>query len=91
MIDFYRKSFLNYLDSQNLTKSKSNLYEPINYLLNLEGKRFRPILTLISADCFGGKIKDSLPQLGIVSIIFISSSKGNGINELMNKTKMTFN
>ena len=61
MIDFYRKSFLNYLDSQNLTKSKSNLYEPINYLLNLEGKRFRPILTLISADCFGGKIKDSLP------------------------------
>ena len=56
MIDFYRKSFLNYLDSQNLTKSKSNLYEPINYLLNIEGKRFRPILTLISADCFGGKI-----------------------------------
>ena len=37
------------------------------------------------------KIKNSLPQLGIVSIIFISSSKGNGINELMNKTKMTFN
>ncbi len=61
MIDFYRKSFLEYLGSQNLTKSKSNLYEPINYLLNLEGKRFRPILTLISADCFGGEIKDSLP------------------------------
>ena len=61
MIDFYRKSFLEYLTSQNLTKSKSNLYEPINYLLNLEGKRFRPILTLISADCFGGEIKDSLP------------------------------
>ncbi len=61
MIDFYRKSFLEYLDSQNLTKSKSNLYEPINYLLNLKGKRFRPILTLISADCFGGEIKDSLP------------------------------
>tara|TARA_B110000008_G_scaffold249431_1_gene262154 strand:- start:3033 stop:4061 length:1029 start_codon:yes stop_codon:yes gene_type:complete len=61
MIDFYRKSFLEYLDSQNLTKSKSNLYDPINYLLNLEGKRFRPILTLISADCFGGEIKDSLP------------------------------
>jgi len=61
MIDFYRKSFLEYLESQNLTKFKSNLYEPINYLLNLEGKRFRPILTLISADCFGGEIKDSLP------------------------------
>ena len=30
------------------------------------------------------KIKNSLPQLGIVSIIFISSFKGNGINELMN-------
>jgi len=61
MIDFYRKSFIEYLGSQNLTKSKSNLYEPINYLLTLEGKRFRPILTLISADCFGGEIKDSLP------------------------------
>ncbi len=61
MVDIYRKSFLEYLESQTLTKSKFNLYEPINYLLNLEGKRFRPILTLISADCFGGKIKDSLP------------------------------
>ena len=37
------------------------------------------------------KIKNSLPQLGIVSIIFISSFKGNGINKLMDKTKMTFN
>ena len=61
MIDFYRKSFIEYLGSQNLTKSKSNLYEPINYLLNLEGKRFRPILTLISADCFGGELNNSLP------------------------------
>ena len=34
MIDFYRKSFLNYLDSQNLTKSKSNLYKRERYYLD---------------------------------------------------------
>ena len=69
MVDIYRKSFIEYLGSQTLTKSKFNLYEPINYLLNLEGKRFRPILTLISADCFGGKIKDSLPAALSVELL----------------------
>jgi geranylgeranyl diphosphate synthase type II len=29
-----------------------NLYQPINYLLSLEGKRMRPILTLMAADMF---------------------------------------
>ncbi len=36
------------------------------------------------------KIKKSLPQLGDVSIIFISSHKGSGINELMKKTNTIF-
>ena len=38
----------NYLDK----KSPVNLYEPIQYILNLGGKRLRPLLVLMSADLF---------------------------------------
>jgi geranylgeranyl diphosphate synthase type II len=36
-----------------LKKEPSQLYEPINYILGLGGKRLRPILTLMIAEFFG--------------------------------------
>ncbi|MCK5815536.1 MAG: polyprenyl synthetase family protein, partial [Flavobacteriaceae bacterium] len=53
MIDNYRKSFITYLENKTSIKSPKNLYEPINYILKLGGKRMRPILTLMSVDAFG--------------------------------------
>lgn len=44
----------------------SELYEPINYALNLGGKRIRPILVLLSNELFGGKSEHAMnAALGI--------------------------
>ncbi len=57
--------------SDNIEKLKFNrkpreLYDPINYILNLNGKRLRPALCLLACDMFDGKIQDALgPALGI--------------------------
>src|SRR5690606_33093037 len=40
----------------------SNLYKPINYLLNIGGKRIRPSLTLLAADMFGAEVSSALPS-----------------------------
>ena len=45
----FESGLKNYLDK----KSPENLYEPIQYILNLGGKRIRPLLVLMSADLFG--------------------------------------
>ena len=49
----YKQTFENALKNSISTSTPKNLYSPINYLLNLGGKRLRPILTLMSADIFG--------------------------------------
>ena len=57
----YQKSFLNYLESKNWIQEPKNLYEPIDYILQLGGKRIRPILTLMAADIFSGNFQKALP------------------------------
>ena len=59
-IENYREAFLNYL-SKNLSKSEpKNLYEPIDYIMSLGGKRMRPILVLMSCDLFGKDISEGM-------------------------------
>ncbi len=42
------------------------LYEPIDYLMSLSGKRFRPVLVLTACNLFGGDISKALnPALAI--------------------------
>jgi geranylgeranyl diphosphate synthase type II len=53
-LDAYKLSFLEYMEAQVPKKEPRNLYEPIEYILGLGGKRLRPILVLMSADIFGG-------------------------------------
>ena len=36
----------------------SNILQPVNYILNLGGKRVRPLLTLMAADLFSEEIED---------------------------------
>ena len=47
-IEAYQKSFITYLEDFALAKEPENLYEPINYILKLGGKRLRPVLTLMT-------------------------------------------
>jgi geranylgeranyl diphosphate synthase type II len=53
VIEAYKAEFQNYLKSKTVVKEPKNLYEPIDYILSLGGKKLRPILALLSADAFG--------------------------------------
>ena len=59
-IQQYREEFQKYLNAYTPPRTPQNLYNPVSYFLALEGKRIRPILTLLSCDLFNGNYKDSL-------------------------------
>ena len=58
----YSELFHNYIKSFRFKETPVGLYEPINYLLELGGKRVRPQLTLMATDIFGGNLEKSLPS-----------------------------
>ena len=64
----FRVRLKNYLKK----KSPENLYEPIQYILNLGGKRIRPLLVLMSADLFGNKYKEAVSAALAIEIFTIS-------------------
>ena len=64
----YQKEFLSYLESKEWVREPKNLYEPIDYILQLGGKRMRPILTLMAAYIFSGEFKKALPAALAVEV-----------------------
>jgi len=64
----YQSDFIAYLESQKFSREPKNLYEPIDYILQLGGKRIRPMLTLIAADIFSGNYKEALPAALAVEV-----------------------
>ena len=63
-LEAYKMSFLSYMEAQLPQQEPRTLYEPIEYILQLGGKRLRPVLVLMSADIFGGgreKAMDAAP------------------------------
>jgi geranylgeranyl diphosphate synthase type II len=67
-IDEYQIQFLHYLENQNFDKEPKNLYQPIDYIVQLGGKRMRPILTLMTADIFDVDYKLALPAAMAVEV-----------------------
>lgn len=67
-INEYQVQFLHYLENQNFDKEPANLYQPIDYILELGGKRLRPILTLMTADIFDVDYKLALPAAMAVEV-----------------------
>ncbi|WP_062056750.1 polyprenyl synthetase family protein [Aquimarina longa] len=59
-ISDYQGYFVEYLSKKVVTKEPKNLYEPMSYILNLGGKRLRPILTLMACEIFDGSYKKAL-------------------------------
>lgn len=51
-IDQYTDLFTQYLDKRIVAQEPLNLYEPIRYILQIGGKRLRPVLTLLAAELF---------------------------------------
>ena len=57
----FQKLFNTYLDKNLLDAAPQELYEPINYIMSLGGKRMRPVLLLMGCEVFGGRAEDALP------------------------------
>lgn len=46
--------------STNYGSNPKNLYEPIDYMMGLGGKRLRPVLTLMACDIFGKEVDEAI-------------------------------
>ncbi len=54
------------INDLDLERQPPELYEPVKYVLNLGGKRIRPVVTLMSCDLFEGSIEEGLwPAIGL--------------------------
>jgi geranylgeranyl diphosphate synthase type II len=67
-IQQYQEFVLEYLKAQHYAREPKNLYEPIHYILQLGGKRMRPVLTLMSAEIFDSEYKKALPAALAVEV-----------------------
>ncbi|WP_291101876.1 MULTISPECIES: polyprenyl synthetase family protein [unclassified Flavobacterium] len=67
-INQYQEQFLTYLKNQKIVKEPKNLYQPIDYILQLGGKRMRPVLTLMSTEVFDADYKKALPAALAVEV-----------------------
>lgn len=64
----YQDFFMTYLENQKLKKEPRNLYEPIDYIVGLGGKRMRPVLTLMAAEVFDADYAKALPAAMAVEV-----------------------
>src|SRR6056300_898570 len=60
--------FLEALNKQSFTGYPPSLYEPVDYIMHLGGKRVRPVLALIACDLFGKNPIKALPAAMAVEI-----------------------
>lgn len=59
-IENYQEEFVNYLNRFSILREPRNLYNPIEYILKLGGKRLRPVLTIMTAEIFETDYKKAL-------------------------------
>jgi geranylgeranyl diphosphate synthase type II len=59
-IQFYQDAFTSHLEGFTQDREPVSLYSPINYILQLGGKRLRPVLTLMTAEIFNADYKIAL-------------------------------
>jgi geranylgeranyl diphosphate synthase type II len=57
-----------YIQQHPFTGQPAQLYDPINYMMQLGGKRVRPILTLMGCKLFGGDTGKALPVAVAVEV-----------------------
>ncbi|MEZ4796785.1 MAG: polyprenyl synthetase family protein [Flavobacteriaceae bacterium] len=60
LIENYQKSFIAYLEEFSTPKEPISLYQPIQYILQLGGKRLRPVLTLMTTEVFNENFEKAL-------------------------------
>ena len=60
-MEHYRSLFIDFLATIPKKEKPKGLYAPIDYIMQLGGKRIRPVLTLMATDAYQGKVDQSLP------------------------------
>lgn len=61
MLNKLKSKYEQYLAANKFKGNPPMLYESMNYIMNIGGKRVRPILTLLGAKVSGGKLEAALP------------------------------
>jgi geranylgeranyl diphosphate synthase, type II len=61
MLERYLTSIEKNIAQQRLGKSPESLYEPIRYIMQLGGKRLRPMLTLLAYNLYRNDFKSAVP------------------------------
>ena len=61
-------AFADYLAAHRFTQEPRNLYEPVNYIMDLGGKRIRPALVLLAHGLFSDASEPALPAAMAVEI-----------------------
>ena len=64
----YQNIISNHFKALSIVKEPKNLYDPIQYILGLGGKRIRPMLTLMIADILGSDVNKALPAATAVEV-----------------------
>lgn len=67
-LSHYQELISDYFTELNLAKEPKNLYEPIEYILTLGGKRMRPILTLMATEVFDVDCKKALAAATAIEV-----------------------
>lgn len=60
--------FSAYLQDKRINKEPAALYEPVNYIMSIGGKRMRPIMCLLACQCFDPDVSKALPAAMSVEI-----------------------
>ncbi len=61
-------TFLDYLKNHAFDAQPVELYEPIDYIMNLGGKRLRPVMLLMSYNLFDEQVEKALPAAYAIEI-----------------------
>ena len=64
----YQEAIAHFLAEKNQHKEPRNLYEPIEYILGLGGKRLRPALVIAAANTYGATIEEALPAAAAIEV-----------------------
>ncbi len=68
MLESLKSQYETYLNKHPFAGEPSRLYDSMNYIMQLGGKRIRPILTLIGAEIAGGNSSIALPVAHAVEV-----------------------
>jgi geranylgeranyl diphosphate synthase type II len=60
MLSKYQEILDKTLAEQSFDKEPKNLYQPIDYIMKLNGKRIRPLLVLLATDAYNHSLEDAL-------------------------------